>query len=160
MKAFLNQKNFISIGAFLSTTLTLLFILSIPKDSYAIDNCPSDCTHLAGDTMTGNLVMSGSAANIGLGSNWLSGDGTDEGIFVDSTGHVGIGTYTPERLLNALVYTAYTNCADYPERLSHETSGTASTNFGVGIEFELESGGYWNRVSSTVESIWTDATGN
>jgi len=44
----------------------------------------------AGDTMTGNLTMSGSSANIVLGSNYLSGDGDDEGISVGSTGSVAL----------------------------------------------------------------------
>ncbi len=41
------------------------------------------------------LTLSGSAANIVLGSNYLSGDGGDEGVFVASTGNVGIGDATP-----------------------------------------------------------------
>ncbi|NQU86303.1 MAG: hypothetical protein HQ541_11130 [Mariniphaga sp.] len=49
----------------------------------------------AGDTMTGPLTMSGSSANIILGSNYLSGDGGDEGIFVDSVGKVGIKDAAP-----------------------------------------------------------------
>jgi hypothetical protein len=56
----------------------------------------------AGDTMTGNLVMGGSAANIALGSNYLSGDGDDEGIYVTSTGNVGIGTTTPAQKLTVI----------------------------------------------------------
>jgi hypothetical protein len=40
---------------------------------------------------SGLLTMSGSAANIALGSNYLSGDGGDEGIFVDASGNVGVG---------------------------------------------------------------------
>jgi len=40
--------------------------------------------------------MSGTSANIILGSNYLSGDGGDEGVFVDSTGKVGIGTAEPD----------------------------------------------------------------
>jgi len=51
---------------------------------------------VTGITTTGNITLSGSAANIALGSNWLSGDGDDEGIFVNSTGKVGIGTSTPD----------------------------------------------------------------
>ena len=43
----------------------------------------------------GNLNLTGSTANIALGSNYLSGDGGDEGVFVDSSGNVGIGTTTP-----------------------------------------------------------------
>ena len=56
-----------------------------------------------GDSISGNLLFSGSAANIGLGSNWLSGDGDDEGIFVASNGNVGIGTNTPGTFLDISV---------------------------------------------------------
>lgn len=48
-----------------------------------------------GDSISGNLTFSGTGANIALGSNYLSGDGDDEGIYVDSSGNVGIGTSTP-----------------------------------------------------------------
>ncbi len=48
----------------------------------------------AGD-FSSTLTLSGTAANIALGSNYLSGDGGDEGVFVDSTGNVGLGTTTP-----------------------------------------------------------------
>nr|MBP9843175.1 hypothetical protein [Candidatus Paceibacterota bacterium] len=51
---------------------------------------------VAGD-FSSTLTMSGSAANIALGSNYLSGDGGDEGIYVDATGRIGIGTTTPYR---------------------------------------------------------------
>jgi hypothetical protein len=50
-------------------------------------------------TQSGRLTLSGSAANIALGSNYLSGDGGDEGIFVSSTGNVGIGSTSPQSLL-------------------------------------------------------------
>jgi hypothetical protein len=46
-------------------------------------------------TLSSTLSMSGSSANIALGSNYLSGDGGDEGIFVDGSGKIGIGTTTP-----------------------------------------------------------------
>lgn len=49
---------------------------------------------------SGTMTMSGVAANIALGSNYLSGDGADEGVFVSSTGNVGVGTASPGRLLN------------------------------------------------------------
>ncbi|MFM2381733.1 MAG: hypothetical protein RLZZ76_500, partial [Candidatus Parcubacteria bacterium] len=49
----------------------------------------------AAATLSSTLTLSGSAANIALGSNYLSGDGGDEGIFVSSTGNVGIGTTSP-----------------------------------------------------------------
>ncbi len=50
-------------------------------------------------TASGRLTMSGTAANIALGSNWLSGDGDDEGIFVDVAGNVGVGTSTTNQKL-------------------------------------------------------------
>ena len=37
----------------------------------------------------GNLKMT--SGNIALNGNWLSGDGGNEGVFVDSSGYVGIG---------------------------------------------------------------------
>src|SRR3989344_4339222 len=40
------------------------------------------------------------AANLTLNGHWLSGDGDDEGVFVDDNGNVGIGTSTPASILN------------------------------------------------------------
>ncbi|MFH0854200.1 MAG: hypothetical protein V1891_01780, partial [bacterium] len=47
----------------------------------------------------GILTMTGSSANIALGSNYLSGDGGDEGVFVDGSGKVGIGIASPGQKL-------------------------------------------------------------
>ena len=49
---------------------------------------------------SGTLTLSGSAANIALGSNYLSGDGDDEGVYVDSGGNVGVGTTSPASKLD------------------------------------------------------------
>jgi trimeric autotransporter adhesin len=62
---------------------------------------------LATTTQSGRLTLSGSAANIALGSNWLSGDGGDEGVFVTSTGNVGIGTTTPRAKLSVAQTATY-----------------------------------------------------
>ncbi len=51
-------------------------------------------------TFTDLLTLSGNAANIALGSNWLSGDGDDEGVFVNAVGNVGIGTSSPSSKLD------------------------------------------------------------
>ena len=42
-----------------------------------------------------NLGNHTATQNIQLGSNWLSGDGQSEGVFVSSNGEVGIGTNSP-----------------------------------------------------------------
>lgn len=56
------------------------------------------CVQKTGSTMTGNLVMSG--GNIALGTNWLSGDGGAEGVFVAADGNVGIGRNTADTILH------------------------------------------------------------
>jgi len=43
----------------------------------------------------GNVTFSEGVDHVVLNNAWLSGDGDDEGIFVSSTGSVGIGTATP-----------------------------------------------------------------
>ena len=53
-----------------------------------------------GITTTGNINLSGTSANVVLGSNWLSGDGADEGVFVASSGNVGVGTAIPATLFH------------------------------------------------------------
>ena len=40
--------------------------------------------------------------NMSLNGGWLSGDGENEGIFVNAFGSVGIGTTTPGALLGVL----------------------------------------------------------
>lgn len=44
--------------------------------------------------VSGTLTMTGSVANVALGSNYLSGDGGDEGVYVTSNGTVLIGNTT------------------------------------------------------------------
>ena len=42
------------------------------------------------------------AANLTLNGHWVSGDGDDEGVFVDASGNVGIGTSTPSSRLSVV----------------------------------------------------------
>jgi hypothetical protein len=52
----------------------------------------ADCgTATGGDNLGDHIATQ----NIRLGNYWLSGDGGNEGIFVNSTGSIGIGTSTP-----------------------------------------------------------------
>ncbi|MFS4461140.1 hypothetical protein [Bdellovibrio sp. HCB2-146] len=53
-------------------------------------------------TAADNLGNHTATQNIQLGSNWLSGDGGNEGIQVDSNGQIGIGTATPASPLHVL----------------------------------------------------------
>ena len=66
---------------------------------------------LTGGSLSGNLTFSGTTANIALGSNWLSGDGGDEGITVDSTGRAFINnttSYSADDLLTLTNQGGYT----------------------------------------------------
>ena len=67
------------------------------------DQTPDYLLHVQGTLgVTSTLTLAGSAANIALGSNYLSGDGGDEGVFVDGSGNVGIGTTSPLAKLEIL----------------------------------------------------------
>ena len=90
---------------------------------------------LTGGTLSGNLIFSGTAANIALGSNWLSGDGDDEGVFVSATGNVGIGTSTPDFNLTF-------------SGTSNQTIGMGRAATGAGNDLTIEAGGGQSGVES------------
>ncbi|OGG85987.1 hypothetical protein A2392_00770 [Candidatus Kaiserbacteria bacterium RIFOXYB1_FULL_46_14] len=87
----------------------------------------------AGDTMSGGLTFSGTAANIALGSNFLSGDGGDEGVFVDSSGNVGIGTTTLSA--SSKLTLAHSGGADMAMIQGLETDGGPNTAFILRSDF-------------------------
>ncbi|MBK8492713.1 MAG: tail fiber domain-containing protein [Saprospirales bacterium] len=62
----------------------------------------------------GNIALSGgsftlSGGNIAMGGGWLSNDGGNEGVFVTTTGRVGIGTNTPQAPLHVTGTTVTAN---------------------------------------------------
>ena len=104
---------------------------------------------IAGD----NLGDHTATQNINLNGNYLSGDGTSEGIYVNTIGNVGVGTTTP--LYNLDIYSEHTDATlrvksenqsagmlidraynTYPCYLAYETGGTIDWfvgEFGSGI---------------------------
>ncbi len=60
--------------------------------------CETDDIGGGGD----NLGDHTATQNLRLNGNWLSGDGGNEGVYVDNTGNVGIGTTSPASLLHIL----------------------------------------------------------
>jgi pyridoxal 5'-phosphate synthase pdxS subunit len=82
--------------------------------------------------MSGNLNMSGSSANVILGSNYLSGDGGDEGVFVGS----GIfKSGNPQKRADAIVK-AVTNFND-PKLLAEISEDLGEAMVGIN-EQEIE----------------------
>lgn len=84
--------------------------LASPNDSIAIGTAiPTHKLTVNGDMSASSFYGDGSALtgtgdnmgnhlatlNIGLNGNWLSGDGGNEGLYVDNDGKVGIGTNSP-----------------------------------------------------------------
>ena len=61
------------------------------EDGATADQDLSGLLPKAGGTMTGNIALNG---------NYLSGDGGNEGVFVESSGNVGIGTSNPQQALD------------------------------------------------------------
>jgi len=56
---------------------------------------------VAKQLIANTLVISSAVAdNLALGNYWLSGDGDDEGIIIDSDGNIGIGTTSPATVLD------------------------------------------------------------
>lgn len=60
-------------------------------DGSGLTNLPSVADNLGNHTATQNLTLNG---------KWLSGDGGNEGVFVDANGNVGIGKSPPTAPLN------------------------------------------------------------
>lgn len=112
-----------------------------------------------GGVAIGDTITSGTAGSVlFLGaSNVLAQDNAK--FFFDNTNdYLGIGTATPDRTLHSETADAVTNAVTYGLRITHTTSGTATTNFGVGTEYELENASGTNRIAATIETYYTDAT--
>ena len=79
--------------------------LSDNAGSHKISIIDSDTTEVTSIDSAGNIACSGTitpGGNIILGSNYLSGDGGNEGISIDASGNVGIGVAAPTAKLEIL----------------------------------------------------------
>ena len=79
------------------------------RSVFSISPAFSGTPTFAGLTATSTLALSGTNANIALGSNWLSGDGDDEGLYVSGSGVVSIGTSTVPVDTSMYIYRNLTN---------------------------------------------------
>ncbi len=105
---------------------------------------------------TTSMVLNEAGANFDIR---MEGDTNANLFFLDaSVDSIGIGHGAPDRLLHVEQADAVTNAVTYPFRVTHTSSGTVATNFGVGQEFEAENASNTNRVIGTHEFIYSDAT--
>jgi hypothetical protein len=118
------------------------------------DSTASRWRQIANGTATGSGDNLGNhtAANIQLGSYWLSGDGGNEGIRVDSSGNVGIDTppIAGTRLSMA------DSGGGVAEIATLINSSPASAGTGVGIVYQGPS----SIKLGSVGAMWEDGTGN
>ncbi len=87
--------------------------------------------------VAGQLIMSGTG-NIVLGNNWLSGDGDNEGISIDSSGNVGIGATNPNaktQILNPVSTNAFRAGPSNTNSLTIGQSGGDYSCIGYNINF-------------------------
>lgn len=75
-----------------------------------------------------------------------------------SSWSIGIGTNAPDRRFHVEMNWSGTNAVEYATRFTNTTSWTATTGYGVGVEYELENASGTNRVAGTEEISYTDAT--
>jgi len=103
-----------------------------------------------------NLGNHTATQNIVLGSNWISGDGGDEGVFVTTSGNVGIGTSTPNSKLsvggNGATDATISGETDtgsgvygYASNFGHGVFGASSGDYGRGV-FGASSGSFGHGV--------------
>lgn len=80
--------------------------------------------------------------NLQLGSNWLTNDGGNEGIFILADGKVGIGTSTPATLFTVATTTNIFNVASSGNIGIGDSSPSVALDFG--IKFQADSPGSSN----------------
>ena len=122
----------------------------------------------AGGTMTGNIALNG---------NYLSGDGDDEGVFVDSSGNVGIGATAPSARLSvagdinltaasaykyngADVIIASTTLMNFFFGGAGNLTMTGSDNTASGYEALFSNTTGYNNTANGVNALYSNTTGS
>lgn len=111
--------------------------------------------------------------NVQLGNYWLSGDGGSEGVFVNSSGNVGIGTNSPSQRLQ-VAGTIRTNLTGTGNRCLYVTptgdiaaktvdcgTSTGGDNLGSHIATQnIQLGNYWLSGDGGSEGVFVNSSGN
>ncbi|MCB0545724.1 MAG: hypothetical protein KDC70_19510, partial [Saprospiraceae bacterium] len=109
--------------------------LSLSGATLSIEDGNSvDLSALSGDNFGNHTATQ----NLNLNGNYLSGDGNSEGVFVDTTGNVGIGTNSPSHFLNVVGSgnaLLNSNIVDVSELSAVFRSSVGTSGNGVGIGF-------------------------
>ena len=126
------------------------------EDGATADQDLSGLLPKAGGTMTGNIALNG---------NYLSGDGGDEGVFVDSSGNVGIGTTTPGAKLHVAGTARFSNGGSNDRGVTITPSWTSETDNGAlftayGVAGESSSNGTFRFDNLGGNLVTIDSTGN
>lgn len=105
-----------------------------------------------------STVISGTAGSVlFVGTGPVLAQDNANFFWDNSNKRLGIGTASPDRLLHAEASDAITNAITFAKRISHISSGTVATNFGIGEEIELENASGTNKVVATQTYAYSDA---
>lgn len=88
----------------------------------------------------------------------VGNNGATEAMTILNSGYVGIGTTAPATLVHGLLEDSGTNAVVNVLTLGHDSSGTPTTSFGLGINMQLETSTTAAQNAASITTAWTDAT--
>lgn len=144
-------------------------IVRFTRDVYGVEIGAAG-PNLVGYLMSAHLAVQPSAATtkaIGIRAHagqtanlvqWESENGGTVYGVLDATGRLGIGTVAPSAQVHALLTSAATNAVSNVVTVGHDTSGAASSGFGAGQLFTLESSTTAAQAAARIQALWNEAT--